>query len=674
MLPLADAVGADRVVLGRRAGARDGDGHRRRRRRVARRHRRGRRARLPAAVPGDDARLLARPGASSSRPTGRAIPGVWVHGDWASADADGFWFLHGRSDDTLNIAGKRIGPAELESAAVSHPAVREAAAIGVPHEVKGETAWIFCCLLPGHEPTASSRRGVGPVATELGKAFRLTGSSSWTRCRRRARRRSCAARCARLRSAPTPATCRRSRTPSRSTRSRRSSVMTRIALVTGGGRGIGANIARSLAADGWSVVVAARSRDQVDAVAAEIGGRALELDVTSRESVERAVAEAGDVELLVANAGVGTAARADVGGRRRTTWWRTLEVNVLGVHLCCRAVIPGMLERGAGRIVITGSGASYLPGAHVDRVPREQGGRRPLRRDAEQRARSDAYRCSSSRPGLVRTEMTSGFGDDLPWTPPELAPELVRKLATGALRRARRALPPRRARRHRRAARAHRRDPRARPERDPRSALSVDFAARSRAPSRARAARPRGEERRSRAVLATFAVERPADDHASSPASRHAATCAARRPSTTTPRPGTPVAYAPGQSSAAHTNSGPTVSSRTVHGAATSRARRPCRAKMRRPSLGAHGRRRSTSGNGEPQVGRRSAARCVARARPGRAATCRPRAARLGDRAGRPDERPPGVERSGLVERRRQAQRHLDAAGRRARARSHPQE
>jgi acetyl-CoA synthetase len=98
------------------------------------------------------------------------LPGIWVHGDWASADADGFWFLHGRSDDTLNIAGKRIGPAELESAAVGHPAVREAAAIGVPHEVKGETAWIFCCLLPGAEATADE---VGAhVANELGKAFK----------------------------------------------------------------------------------------------------------------------------------------------------------------------------------------------------------------------------------------------------------------------------------------------------------------------------------------------------------------------------------------------------------------------------------------------------------------------------------------------------------------------
>jgi acetyl-CoA synthetase len=97
------------------------------------------------------------------------IPGIWVHGDWASVDADGFWFLHGRSDDTMNIAGKRIGPAEYESAAVGHAAVREAAAVGVPHEVKGETAWLFCALLPG--ATASEDEIRAHVAHELGKAF-----------------------------------------------------------------------------------------------------------------------------------------------------------------------------------------------------------------------------------------------------------------------------------------------------------------------------------------------------------------------------------------------------------------------------------------------------------------------------------------------------------------------
>ena len=103
----------------------------------------------------------------------RRIPGVWVHGDWASADADGYWFLHGRSDDTLNIAGKRIGPAELESAAIAHPAVSEAAAVGVPHEVKGEVAWVFCVPSPGHEPSDELAAEVAErAAAELGKAFR----------------------------------------------------------------------------------------------------------------------------------------------------------------------------------------------------------------------------------------------------------------------------------------------------------------------------------------------------------------------------------------------------------------------------------------------------------------------------------------------------------------------
>ena len=98
------------------------------------------------------------------------IPGLWVHGDWASVDDDGYWYLHGRSDDTLNLAGKRIGPAELESAAVAHPAVAEAAAVGIPHEVKGESAWVFCVLKPGAE--ASEQEIADEVGAALGKAFR----------------------------------------------------------------------------------------------------------------------------------------------------------------------------------------------------------------------------------------------------------------------------------------------------------------------------------------------------------------------------------------------------------------------------------------------------------------------------------------------------------------------
>jgi acetyl-CoA synthetase len=100
----------------------------------------------------------------------RRFPGVWTHGDWASVDEDGYWFLHGRSDDTLNIAGKRIGPAELESAALNDPAVAEAAAIGVPHEVKGEVPWLFVVAKPAQvlDPETVARA----VTDELGKAFR----------------------------------------------------------------------------------------------------------------------------------------------------------------------------------------------------------------------------------------------------------------------------------------------------------------------------------------------------------------------------------------------------------------------------------------------------------------------------------------------------------------------
>jgi 3-oxoacyl-[acyl-carrier protein] reductase len=202
-----------------------------------------------------------------------------------------------------------------------------------------------------------------------------------------------------------------------------------VAFVTGGGRGIGAGIARALAEDGWSVVVGARSRDQIAAVAEEIGGRAVEVDVSDRESVERAVAEAGEVDLLVANAGIGNqdGATWEVDP---VDWWHVLEVNVLGVHLCCRAVIPGMLERGSGRIVITGSGAAYLPGTTHTAYPASKAAvcRYGETLANELRGRIPVFFFS---PGLVRTEMTKSMGDSAPWTPPELAPQLVRVLASG---------------------------------------------------------------------------------------------------------------------------------------------------------------------------------------------------------------------------------------------------
>jgi len=100
------------------------------------------------------------------------VPGVWVHGDWAQIDEDGYWYILGRSDDTIKVAGKRVGPAEVESAAVSHPAVSEAAAIGVPDELKGEAVLVFAILRPQFEPSDGLRAEVSnTIVGQLGKSL-----------------------------------------------------------------------------------------------------------------------------------------------------------------------------------------------------------------------------------------------------------------------------------------------------------------------------------------------------------------------------------------------------------------------------------------------------------------------------------------------------------------------
>jgi acetyl-CoA synthetase len=99
--------------------------------------------------------------------------GVWRHGDWAKIDEDGQWFLFGRSDDTINVAGKRLGPAEVESVLVSHPAVTEAAVVGVPDETKGEAVW---CFVVGPQADGGSGDLTAElselVAEELGRPFK----------------------------------------------------------------------------------------------------------------------------------------------------------------------------------------------------------------------------------------------------------------------------------------------------------------------------------------------------------------------------------------------------------------------------------------------------------------------------------------------------------------------
>jgi acetyl-CoA synthetase len=99
-------------------------------------------------------------------------PNTWVHGDWVEVDSDGLWYIRGRSDDTIKVAGKRLGPAEVESALVAHPAVAEAAAIGVPDPVKGEALVAFAVLKPGIADDPELRKALARCITdELGKAL-----------------------------------------------------------------------------------------------------------------------------------------------------------------------------------------------------------------------------------------------------------------------------------------------------------------------------------------------------------------------------------------------------------------------------------------------------------------------------------------------------------------------
>lgn len=201
------------------------------------------------------------------------------------------------------------------------------------------------------------------------------------------------------------------------------------ALVTGAGRGIGAGIARELATAGWHVTVTGRTAAQVEEVAAEIGGTAVVGDVAQREDVERMLAEAGPIDLLVANAGV--ALWEDSWETDPDEWWRIFEVNVRGVYLTCRLALPGMIERGGGRIVITGSGASYLPGSTSGAYAASKAAVGRFGEVLAAQVEPHGVKVFVISPGLVRTEMTGRFGEDAPWTPPELAPRLVLALASG---------------------------------------------------------------------------------------------------------------------------------------------------------------------------------------------------------------------------------------------------
>jgi NAD(P)-dependent dehydrogenase (short-subunit alcohol dehydrogenase family) len=217
-----------------------------------------------------------------------------------------------------------------------------------------------------------------------------------------------------------------------------------VAVVTGGSRGIGREIALHLARAGADVAVTARDRAKLEAVAAEIeesGGRclAVEMEVTDRKSVENAIREIetglGPVDLLVNNAGVsGTAVSFWEGDP--DDWWDVVEVNLRGAMLCARMVLPGMVERRRGRIINMGSNLGIRPFPGVSAYAASKAALIRLSDALAVELEDHGISVFAVSPGLVLTDMTADVKEknlfpDSEWTPIERIAELSVYLASG---------------------------------------------------------------------------------------------------------------------------------------------------------------------------------------------------------------------------------------------------
>ena len=386
---LVDGASPSRSSRSRSASrARHGHGRRRRRRQLG--ARRGRRARLPAAVARDDARVWGDD-ERYLETYWRRFPGVWTHGDWASIDEDGYWFLHGRSDDTLNIAGKRIGPAELESAAIgsgSSPRRRRSASRTT---VKGEVAWIFC--------VADARRGARRRA-----APRSQPRSPARSARRSSRTADLLGRRAAEDALGEDRAARGARAGARQGSGR--PVVAREPRIAGGDRTcrlIAGGRSRSSPAAGAASARTSRASSRPPAWRSSSPRARATRSRRSRTRSAAARSSATSRSARTSSAGRGRGGRRRPARRQRRhqrpgrarwqvdpdDWWHTFEVNVLGVYLCCRAVSPGMVERGGGRIVNVASGAAYLP-TGCERAPRTRRARRPCTASASAGGRARA--------------------------------------------------------------------------------------------------------------------------------------------------------------------------------------------------------------------------------------------------------------------------------------------
>jgi 3-oxoacyl-[acyl-carrier protein] reductase len=219
-----------------------------------------------------------------------------------------------------------------------------------------------------------------------------------------------------------------------------------VALITGGGRGIGRAVALRLAKHGWDVSIAARSPEELAATAKEAGGQTLAItaDVASPEQVramvQRTESELGPIDLLVNNAGI-AGPMQPFWETDPADWWHCQEVNVRGPMLCCREVVPGMMRRRRGRIVNLSSGAGAFPVPNLGPYALTKAA---VMRFSEQLAMElgpHGIQVFPIRPGVVRTRMAEHVARNVPMVqkslddgrdvPPEATADLVEYLASG---------------------------------------------------------------------------------------------------------------------------------------------------------------------------------------------------------------------------------------------------
>lgn len=198
----------------------------------------------------------------------------------------------------------------------------------------------------------------------------------------------------------------------------------KVAIVTGAGKGIGAETAKQLADAGASVTLAARTASQIEAVAAEItaaGGSALALatDVSSGEQVGRLVDQTlskfGRVDFLINNAAVSGPTYANAWEVDPDEWIKALEINIVGIYLPTRAVIPHMIKQGSGRIINVSSTLSEVPGTQKSAYCTAKAGINHFTRVLDQELIGTGVTINSFDPGAVRTEMLDSMapGKDL---------------------------------------------------------------------------------------------------------------------------------------------------------------------------------------------------------------------------------------------------------------------